>query len=390
MIKRVFLIVLDGLGAGELPDADKFNDSGAFTLKSLTFSNYLKIPFLRKMGIGNIEGLEFLGRTTENLASVGRFSELSMGKDSTIGHWEIGGIVSLNPLPVYPDGFPDKIITEFSRLTSRKIICNKPYSGTEVIKDYGEEHLKSGALIVYTSADSVFQVAAHEALVPVETLYEYCEIARKMLSGKHGVGRVIARPFKGEKGNFARTENRRDFSLKPPKPTFLDILAEKGFDVVSVGKIYDLFSGCGITKKYSTHSNSEGMEKTSELLKEDFNGICFTNLVDFDMKYGHRNDIDGYAKALSEFDLWLEKFIQNLNEDDVLFITADHGCDPGDISTDHTREYIPFLAYGSKLSNVNLGTKKGFSDIGATVLDIFGVEGKIEGESFFDEIKGDV
>ena len=386
MIKRVFLIVLDGLGIGELPDADDFNDSGTFTLKSLTVSDFFKIPFLIKMGIGNIEGLEFLAKAKSPLAGVCKFSELSKGKDSTIGHWEIGGIVSDKPQPTYPEGFPKEIIDKFSELTGRKIICNKPYSGTEVIQKYGDEHINSGALIVYPSADSVFQIAAHEDVVPLDTLYNYCNIAREILVGKHGVGRVIARPFKGEKGNFYRTENRKDFSLKPPQNTFLDILKNSGFDVISIGKIYDLFAGQGITKAYPTHSNDEGMEILSEMQDVEFNGLCFANLVDFDMKYGHRNDIDGFAKALADFDLWLEKFVSGRQEEDVLFITADHGCDPGDVSTDHTREYIPFLACGDKITNINLGTREGFSDISATVLDIFGIKSNLKGKSFFDKL----
>ncbi|MBQ8740418.1 MAG: phosphopentomutase, partial [Clostridia bacterium] len=316
-----------------------------------------------------------------------RLAELSRGKDTTIGHWEIAGIVSQKPLPTYPDGFPESILAEFSRRTGRTVICNKPYSGTEVIKDYGEEHIKTGALIVYTSADSVFQIAAHEDVVPLDELYRYCRIAREILTGEHGVGRVIARPFTTVDGEFKRTSNRHDFSLEPPQKTMLDCIKEHGLDTISVGKIYDIFAGQGISEYVYTTGNTDGMAKTLEYAKRDFNGICFTNLVDFDMLYGHRNNVDGYAAALSEFDCWLDNFLPLLKEDDLLIITADHGCDPAyTVSTDHSREYVPLIVYGNKISPVNLGTKSGFCNIGKTVCDYLDAKAEIAGESILSEI----
>ena len=365
MAKRVFLIVLDSCGIGEAPDAQSFGDKGANTVGSISKSKEFNIENLKNIGFTEIDGLSYLGKG--NLKSeVARLREKSKGKDTTIGHWEIAGIVSEKPLPTFPDGFPKELLDEFSRLTSRGVLCNKPYSGTEVIKDYGEEHLKSGALIVYTSADSVFQIAAHESIVPPENLYEYCRIARKLLVAELGVGRVIARPFEGEYP-FKRTPRRHDFSLEPPEDTILDELKDKGFDVIGVGKINDIFSGKGLTEYTYTKNNNDGMEKTLEYQKKDFNGLCFINLVDFDMVYGHRNDVDGYAKALSDFDKWLPSFIKNMKSDDVLIITADHGCDPGDESTDHTREYVPFIMYGENIEPKNNGTVDGFTFVAATV-----------------------
>ena len=312
---------------------------------------------------------------------------MSRGKDTTIGHLEISGIISPSPLPTYPNGFPDEIIEAFEKATGRKTICNKPYSGTDVIRDYGEEHLRTGALIVYTSADSVFQIAAHEDIVPVEQLYEYCRAARKILCGKHGVGRVIARPFVGEVGNFTRTANRHDFSIEPTKKTMLDAIKEAGKDVIAVGKITDIFAGKGVSETIFTHSNTEGMQVSLEIAKRNFNGLCFINLVDFDMVYGHRNDSDGYAKAIAEFDRWLPSFTALMGEDDALIITADHGCDPGDVSTDHTREYTPMLLFGSKIKSENLGTRSSFADIAATVAEMLAVDFKCDGESFFNLVK---
>lgn len=387
-VKRFFLIVLDSVGIGALPDAAKFGDMGADTMGHISKSEKFDIPNLCALGIGNIEGLGYLGAAEKPKASYGKCAESSLGKDTTIGHWEIAGIISQEPLPTYPDGFPAEVMEAFEKATGRKTLCNKPYSGTEVIKDFGEEHLRTGALIVYTSADSVFQIAAHEDIVPTETLYEYCRAARKILCGKHGVGRVIARPFKGEAGNFARTANRRDFSLEPYGVTMLDILKEKGFDVIGVGKISDIFAGRGITRAVLSHGNEECMNASMELSQEDFNGLCFINLVDFDMKYGHRNDVDGYAAALSSFDAWLPSFMENMRDDDMLIITADHGCDPGDVSTDHTREYTPLLVYGKNLSAVPLGTRKSFADIAATALEFFGVKENISGDSFYSLIGG--
>ena len=380
MMKRIFLIVLDSCGIGYEPDADLFGDVGANTLKRISASEKFNIPTLIKMGIGNIDGVEYLEKCDEPMATVGRLREVSMGKDTTIGHWEIAGIVSKSPLPTYPNGFPKDVISEFEAATGRKVICNKPYSGTDVIRDYGKEHVQTGALIVYTSADSVFQIAAHEDVVPLEQLYEYCRIARGILHGKHGVGRVIARPFTGEIGDFKRTANRRDFSLVPPKMTMLDAIKGAGLDVISVGKIYDIFVGAGITESNLTHSNTEGMEVTAKIAERDFKGLCFTNLVDFDMLYGHRQDIDGYAAALSEFDAWLAGFIEKLGEDDALIITADHGCDPGDESTDHTREYVPLIIYNKAATPENLGTRFGFYDIAERVTEMLGVDFKVNGD----------
>ena len=365
MAKRVFLIVLDSCGIGAAPDAALFNDAGANTMKSISQSTEFNIENLKSLGFTKIDGLSYLG--DGNLkATVARLQEKSRGKDTTIGHWELAGIISQKPLPTFPEGFPQEVLVEFSRLTKRGVLCNKPYSGTEVIKDFGEEHLKTGSLIVYTSADSVFQIAAHESVVPPETLYEYCKIARSLLTGDLGVGRVIARPFEGEYP-FKRTSRRHDFSLQPPKATVLDELKNNGYDVIGVGKINDIFAGKGITEYTYTKNNEEGMEKALLYSEKSFNGLCFINLVDFDMVYGHRNDVDGYARALSAFDNWLPKFIQNMKSDDVLIITADHGCDPGDSSTDHTREYVPFVMLGESISPENLGTIEGFDFVAEKV-----------------------
>lgn len=385
-IKRIFLIVLDSLGAGELPDAEKFGDKGASTLSSLFKTGKLDIPNLISLGLGNIEGLSYLGETKETLAAYGRMAERSNGKDTTIGHWEISGIISNDPLPTYPSGFPSEIIDEFEKQTGRKVLCNKTYSGTDVIRDYGEEHMKTGGLIVYTSADSVFQIAAHEEIVPLNTLYEYCQTARKILCGKHSVGRVIARPFIGSTGSFTRTANRRDFSLEPTDRTMLDAISESGKKVISVGKISDIFAGRGISESNISHGNDEGMSISLELAKVDFSGLCFINLVDFDSVYGHRNNAEGYAKALSDFDRFLPELLSKMEKDDVLIITADHGCDPGDISTDHTREYVPLLVYGKEVSPCALGTRECFCDIAASVTELLGVDFKCEGKSFASEV----
>ena len=381
MAKRFFLIVLDSFGVGELPDAYKWHDEGSNTLGAIRNHPNFDCPELKKMGLFNIDCVG--GGVSAPEASYARMAEKSMGKDTTIGHWEIAGIVSPDPLPTYPDGFPEEVIKEFEQKTGRKVICNKPYSGTEVIKDYGREHVESGALIVYTSADSVFQIAAHEDVVPVPELYKYCEIARNMLVGKHSVGRVIARPFNGEYP-YTRTANRHDYSLLPPADTMLNVLQRAGYDTISVGKIYDIFAGSGVSESHRTTSNTHGMQVTKELQGKDFSGLCFVNLVDFDMKYGHRNDVPGYAAAATEFDQFLTKFIPDMREDDVLLITADHGCDPATPSTDHSREYTPMLIYGNCIkSGVNLGTRASFSDISATILEYFGVaQAGTQGESF--------
>lgn len=371
--KRVFLIVLDSFGIGYEPDADKFGDVGANTLLRISSSEKFNIPNLKRMGFGAIDGAGFLGFDGTQTAAVARLRELSNGKDTTIGHWEISGVVSASPLPTYPNGFPSEILEKFSNATGRGILCNLPYSGTKVIEDYGDEHVKSGDLIVYTSADSVFQIAAHEEIVPIDELYEYCRIAREILVGEHAVGRVIARPFIGTGGAYTRTANRRDFSVLPPKPTSLDAIKGAGLDVIGVGKISDIFVGQGITESIPTHGNGEGMDAAKALLSRDFSGLAFINLVDFDMLYGHRQDIDGYAQAISDFDKWLGDFLPALGDEDVLMITADHGCDPGDESTDHTREYTPLLIYGKGIFPINLGTRYGFSHIAETVCDLLGV-----------------
>lgn len=386
MAKRLFLIVLDSFGVGELPDAYLWKDEGSNTLGAIRNHPDFHCPELTELGLFNIEGVG--GGVSAPAASYARMAEKSMGKDTTIGHWEIAGIISPDPLPTYPDGFPDEVIKEFEKRTGRKVLCNKPYSGTEVIRDYGREQVETGALIVYTSADSVFQIAAHEDVVPVEELYRYCEIARKMLVGKHGVGRVIARPFNGEYP-FTRTANRHDFSLPPPKDTMLNLMHRAGYDTLAVGKIYDIFAGSGISESFRTISNAHGMQVTKELQDRDFSGLCFVNLVDFDMKYGHRNDVKGYAAAATEFDGFLPAFLNDMKEDDVLLITADHGCDPSTPSTDHSREYAPMLVLGKKIkSGVDLGTRASFSDISATVLDYFGVaREETAGESFLELIE---
>jgi len=380
-MKRVFLIVLDSVGIGAAPDAHLFGDAGADTMKRISASPKFKVPNLIKMGLANIDGLSYLGKVENPDAAVFKMTEKSMGKDTTIGHWEIAGVVSPKAMPTYPNGFPKELIEEFSKKCGRGVICNGVGSGTDIMRDWGEEHIKTGSLIVYTSADSVFQIAAHEDVVSNEELYNCCQIAREMLKGEHAVGRVIARPFKGEVGAFERTAARRDFSLLPPSETVLDAVKKAGKEVIAVGKISDIFAAQGVTEKLATHSNAEGMEITKELLSRDFNGLCFTNLVDFDMKFGHRQDIDGYASALSEFDTWLGSFVKEMQDDDVLMITADHGCDPGDDSTDHTREHTPFIVYGKNIKSGSFGVRNTFADIGQTVADMLDVPFNGAGES---------
>ena len=379
--KRVFLIVLDS-------DSYKFGDEGSNTIRAISKTEWFDINAMRRLGVFNIDGIGFETPFSNPIGAYGKCQEVSMGKDTTTGHWEMAGHISRQPFPTYPNGFPDEIIEEFKKKTGRGVLVNKPYSGTEVIKDYGEEHMKTGDLIVYTSSDSVFQIAAHEEVVSLDKLYEYCKIARSILTGENAVGRVIARPFLGNsRDTFYRTKNRHDFSLVPPE-TMLNNLENNGYDVIAVGKIKDIFAGSGITESYHTKDNSEGMNKTMELVDKDFNGLCFVNLVDFDMIYGHRNDVEGYAKAYTAFDKWLESFLPKLREDDVLMITADHGCDPSTPSTNHSREYVPLLVYGSKIKPVNLGIRKTYSDIAKTIEDMFGIySDKIEGKSFLNDIK---
>lgn len=385
--KRIFLIMLDSFGIGEAKDAKEFGDEGSSTLKSIMSSDKFDIPNMKKLGLLNIDGLGVEGSTEKITGAYAKLSEQSKGKDTTTGHWEIAGIISKNPMPTYPEGFPKEIIDEFSRLTGRGVLCNKPYSGTEVIRDYGKEHVDTGKLIVYTSADSVFQIAAHEEVVPVEELYKYCEIARKLLKGEHAVGRVIARPFIGSEGSYERTANRHDFSLEPTSDTVLDVLHRNNLETYAVGKIYDIFAQRGISNHVRTKNNAEGMQRTLEALDMDFNGLCFVNLVDCDMIYGHRRDIDGYANAISEFDRFLSTFIPKMKEEDILMISADHGCDPGFRGTDHTREYVPFLAYGKSVKQgANLGIRESFADVAKTILDIYDLENTVNGVSFKKEL----
>lgn len=386
MTKRVFLIVLDSLGIGNAPDAKIFGDEGSNTLKTISKSEYYHTPNMLKLGLGNIDGVDYFDHDSERIGVYARLEEASMGKDTTIGHWEMAGIISKNPLPTYPEGFPKEVLDEFIKRTGREIICNKPYSGTDVIRDYGKEHIETGKLIVYTSADSVFQIAAHEDIVPIDELYKYCEIAREILQGEHGVGRVIARPFIGSEGDFTRTGNRHDFSLLPAD-NMLDALVAAKYETYGIGKIYDIFAGKGVEHTQRTKNNIEGMEKSIELLKKDFTGLGFINLVDGDMIYGHRRDIDGYAKSIAKFDDQLGTFISKMNDDDIVMITADHGCDPGYKGTDHTRECVLFLAYGKGLKkDINLGTRKTYADIAATILDIFNIENTTAGTSFKKDI----
>ena len=386
-MKRVFLIVLDSFGIGALPDSESFGDVGVNTLASCARSEKLHIPNLIAAGLGNIDGVSCLPKCEKPLGAYARLREASMGKDTTIGHWEIAGLVSEKPLPTYPQGFPDEVLEPFKAATGRGVLANAPWSGTAVIEKYGAEHMRTGDLIVYTSADSVFQIAAHEDVVPPEQLYEYCRIARRILQGKHGVGRVIARPFVGQPGSFRRTANRHDFSLEPAGETLLDAVKAAGLDSIGVGKIHDIFAGRGLTEYVYNQSNEDGMAHTTDFAGQDFTGLCFVNLVDFDMLYGHRRDVDGYANALTAFDRWLGDFLPPLGEEDVVMITADHGCDPAyTATTDHTREYVPLLVLGKRVRPGSLGTRTSFADIAATVAELLNVKLSTPGQSFADKI----
>lgn len=392
-MKRVFLIVLDSVGIGEMPDAALYGDEGSNTIYAASTGRNFSMPNMRRLGLFNIEGVRAEGISAAELPEgvAARLSERSKGKDTTTGHWEIAGIVSREPMPTFPEGFPEELLDRLRAAAGRGVLCNRPYSGTQVIRDFGRQHCESGDLIVYTSADSVLQIAAHEEVIPVEELYEICRKARAVCRGRWGVGRVIARPFTGVWPDYVRTPRRHDFSLEPPSETMLDILKEAGFTVAAVGKINDIFAGRGIGEYVYTSGNAEGIERTKEYMKKDFEGLCFVNLVDFDMLYGHRNDVDGYAEALSRFDAQLPELLAGLRPDDILMITADHGCDPLTPSTDHSREYVPLVMYGQRLlSGRSLGTREGFGDIAATILDYFGllegvqkrpVCGRIEGSS---------
>lgn len=385
---RVFVIVLDSFGIGGASDAKLFGDDNPNTLASCATSDKFNVPNLARLGLFNIDGVNCRAREENPQGSFGRLVEASAGKDTTIGHWEIAGIISSRPLPTYPDGFPPEVIDALEKSFGRRIICNKPYSGTQVIHDYGREHVETGALIVYTSADSVFQIAAHEEVVPVDELYGYCRTARNFLRGEHGVGRVIARPFVGEYPNYERTSRRHDFSLEPPAETILDVLKSNNLASIGVGKISDIFATCGITRSLGVNEdNRDGMAKTLRVMDEDFHGLCFVNLVDFDMKFGHRRDVEGYAQALTDFDVDLGKFLAKMRPDDLLMITADHGCDPLAKGTDHTRENVPLIVCGEQIrSGVNLGTRKTFADIAATLAEIFNVNFTTRGESFLSDI----
>lgn len=387
MQKRVFLIVLDSFGIGAMEDAPAYGDFEVSTIRSVASSACFHVPNMKKLGLFNVEGVTVGERVEMPAAAIARLKEASRGKDTTIGHWEIAGICSRKPLPTYPEGFPAQVLEEFSKRIGRGVLCNKPYSGTEVIQEYGEEHMRTGDLIIYTSADSVFQIAAHENKVPVEQLYEYCRIARELLQGEHGVGRVIARPFTGScRGQFTRTANRHDFSIEPPETTMLDQLKAAGKDVIAVGKINDIFAGKGITEYVHTKGNEEGIQRSLEYLEKDFEGLCFINLVDFDSLYGHRRDIEGYAKALTCFDKKLPEICAKMRKEDMLMITADHGCDPGyRQTTDHTREYVPLMIYGEGIKPVNYGTRETFADIGATVLQYFNIVPEFAGKDILEE-----
>ncbi len=387
MINRVIWIVLDSVGCGALPDADKFGDEGVNTLCHVVDQTGIKPDQLRKLGLFNIDGLDCYDKISDPIGSYGKCMEVSNGKDTTVGHWEMAGVSTLQPLPTYPDGFPETIIKEFENRTGKKVVANKPASGTGILDELGKHHMKTGDLIVYTSADSVFQIAAHEDIVPIEDLYKYCEIARELLVGPHGVARVIARPFIGQPGNYVRTSNRRDYSLSPPRDTVLDHIKDMGKDVIGVGKIEDIFNLKGITEALHTKDNMDGVDQTLKYMKEDNEGLIFTNLVEFDSAWGHRNNVSGYGQGLMDFDRRIPELLATMKDTDVLVINADHGCDPTTKGTDHTREYIPLLVYGKAIKNgVNLGVRKSFADIGQTIGDMLGAKPLEEGTSFKQEV----
>jgi phosphopentomutase len=388
IMKRVVLIVLDSVGIGEMPDADLYNDVGSNTIGNISKKvGGLKLPNLEKLGLGNIDGAEGINKTTNPTGVFGKCAEISKGKDTVTGHWEMSGVILEKPLNTYPNGFPSSIINEFEEKIGKKIIGNKVASGTEIIKELGDEHVKTGCPIIYTSADSVFQIAAHEDIITLDELYKMCRIAREMLVGEKTVGRIIARPFIGESGNYTRTSNRRDFALDPFGKTMLEYVKEAALNVMAVGKIEDIFNGKGVTEAVHIKNNMDGVDRTIEYIKQQKEGLIFTNLVDFDMLFGHRNDPVGYANALIEFDKRLPEIISSLNEDDILIITADHGCDPTTESTDHSREYIPLLVYGKKLkANVNIGVRECFCDIGKTVLNALDIKNELPGTSFYDKL----
>lgn len=387
MINRVIWIILDSVGIGELPDAALFGDEGSNTLENIALETKLELPNLYKLGLGNIDGVKHLGKVEYPIGVYGKMAEKSNGKDTTIGHWEMTGVYSANPLPTYPNGFPKEIIEPFEAKTGRTILANKPASGTKIIAELGEEHMKSGKLIVYTSADSVFQIAAHEEIVPIDELYRYCEIARSLLVEDHAVARVIARPFIGEPGSFKRTANRRDFSLLPPHKTVLDLMKDAGHDVIGIGKIEDIFCGQGLTEAIHTKDNMDGVDKTLKYMAQKNKGLIFTNLVEFDSSWGHRNDVQAYANGLMDFDKRLNEIMNAMKDTDILVINADHGCDPTTESTDHSREYVPIIVWGKALKEgINIGIRKSFADVGQTITEIFGLSKLPVGESFYNDI----
>lgn len=390
-IKRIILIILDSLGIGELPDASEYGDAGSNTLGNIASEiKGFMLPNLEMLGLGCIDGIKGLTGEKDPIGCFGRMAERSAGKDTTTGHWELAGIVTEKPFPIYPEGFPEDVINAFENAIGTKTLGNYAASGTEIIKTLGQQHIVTGYPIVYTSADSVFQIAAHEEVIPVERLYEMCMAARGILTGEHAVGRVIARPFTGVGGHFVRTDRRRDFSLKPIEKTVLEYIKEKGLEVKAVGKIEDIYAGEGITEAVHTRNNMDGVNKTLDFIKQHFYGLIFTNLVEFDMLYGHRNDTKGYAEALLQFDRRLPEIMSALLDDDMLIITADHGCDPTTPSTDHSREYVPVLVYGKRIKKgVNLGTRRTFADLAQTLSEAFGIEGDFSAESFYKEIIND-
>lgn len=389
MNKRAIVIVLDSVGIGELPDSHLYGDEGANTLKNTALAvGGLKLPNMQKLGLGNIEEIKGVPPLTNARGNYGKMNEKSVGKDTTTGHWEMMGLILEKSFPTYPDGFPTDVITQYEKLINRKILGNVAASGTEIIKELGAQHIKTGYPIVYTSADSVFQIAAHEEIIPLEELYQICAKAREMLTGEHEVGRVIARPFVGEEGSFVRTANRQDYTVKPAK-NILDILLENDLEVLGVGKIKNIYGGRGVSQSFPTENNLDGINRIIKLLQNDFSGLLFANLVDFDQLYGHRNNPVGYANALAEFDERLPQIMANLEEDDILIITADHGCDPTTPGTDHSREYVPLLVYGPSLkTNVNLGIRETFADLGQTVAEHLGVnvDKALAGVSFYGDV----
>ena len=389
VVRRAFLIVLDSFGIGAEPDAGDFGDAATVnTLASVASSDKFHVPNLQKLGLFNIDGVSCGEKQLKPAGAFGRMQESSRGKDTTVGHWEIAGVITDKPLPTYPQGFPPEVVEQLETAFGRKIICNKPYSGMQVIHDYGKEHLATGALIVYTSADSVLQIAAHESIVPPEELYDYCRKARQIMTGAHGVGRIIARPFEGDFPNYVRTPRRHDYSIEPPQNTLLDMIKMTGNSVISVGKINDIFAGRGISRHMPMVDNQDGMAQTIAQLEKNFFGLCFTNLVDFDMKYGHRRDVDGYAQALTDFDVQLGEFLAKMKPEDLLIITADHGCDPKAAGTDHTREYVPVLFYGAMVKpGINVGTRATFADLAASLAGSLRIPYRTQGTSFWYDIK---